>query len=331
MRRIPRPAARFLRASSRFRMSPLFCLSPIAAAVLTVAGSPALALAAADSPLHAVKWISYEPGMGAPVGYTNPVSALGEPTRFTGVGVFPSVVSPFSSPFLGSEIVAIGVGGHLTLQLGTPAINRPENPYGVDLIVFSNAFFIDLDYPMGIAGGLFGAGEGIVEVSDDGQTWHVVPDVAARGAFPTLGYLDSGPFDQTPGRVPSDFHLPVDPAIDPDDLFGLDYEALLAVYAGSGGGTGIDLSTVGLESATHVRISVSANAPNAVPIDAITVVPARSRRVFADLNGDGIVDGADLGLLLSAWGESGFADLNGDGVVDGADLGLLLAAWSDGA
>ncbi|HMN96829.1 MAG TPA: GC-type dockerin domain-anchored protein [Phycisphaerales bacterium] len=47
-----------------------------------------------------------------------------------------------------------------------------------------------------------------------------------------------------------------------------------------------------------------------------------------DLNGDGIVDGADLGLLLSAWGSENFAaDLNGDGVVDGADLGLLLAAW----
>jgi hypothetical protein len=46
-----------------------------------------------------------------------------------------------------------------------------------------------------------------------------------------------------------------------------------------------------------------------------------------DLNGDGVVDGADLGLLLGAWGGSGPADLNGDGVVDGADLGLLLGAW----
>jgi hypothetical protein len=48
-----------------------------------------------------------------------------------------------------------------------------------------------------------------------------------------------------------------------------------------------------------------------------------------DLNGDGVVDGADLGLLLSEWSRSGgVADLNGDGVVNGADLGLLLAAWS---
>jgi predicted outer membrane repeat protein len=52
----------------------------------------------------------------------------------------------------------------------------------------------------------------------------------------------------------------------------------------------------------------------------------------ADLNGDGAVDGADLGLLLGAWGpclkSCCLADLNGDGFVDGADLGLLLGAWS---
>jgi hypothetical protein len=48
----------------------------------------------------------------------------------------------------------------------------------------------------------------------------------------------------------------------------------------------------------------------------------------ADLDGDGLVNGADLGLLLSNWGTSDFGDLNGDGIVGGADLGLLLAAWA---
>jgi hypothetical protein len=47
----------------------------------------------------------------------------------------------------------------------------------------------------------------------------------------------------------------------------------------------------------------------------------------ADLNGDGITDGADLGLLLASWNQPGIADLNGDGDTDGADLGLLLASW----
>ncbi len=51
--------------------------------------------------------------------------------------------------------------------------------------------------------------------------------------------------------------------------------------------------------------------------------------VLGDLNGDGEVDGADLGLLLAAWESSEeAADLNNDGTVDGADLGLLLANWT---
>jgi hypothetical protein len=47
----------------------------------------------------------------------------------------------------------------------------------------------------------------------------------------------------------------------------------------------------------------------------------------ADLTGDGSVDGADLGLLLTSWELSPVGDLNGDGITDGADLGLMLTAF----
>ena len=54
---------------------------------------------------------------------------------------------------------------------------------------------------------------------------------------------------------------------------------------------------------------------------------------LGDLNLDGVVTGADLGLMLGAWGACPggtpgcLGDLNLDGVVNGADLGLLLGAW----
>ncbi|MFO0873648.1 MAG: lectin-like protein [Phycisphaerales bacterium] len=50
---------------------------------------------------------------------------------------------------------------------------------------------------------------------------------------------------------------------------------------------------------------------------------------IGDLNGNNQVDGADLGVLLGAWGKCGgcAADINLDGMVDGSDLGLLLGAW----
>ena len=47
----------------------------------------------------------------------------------------------------------------------------------------------------------------------------------------------------------------------------------------------------------------------------------------ADVNADGTVDGADLGLLVGNWGGSGAGDIDASGTVDGADLGLLLSAW----
>ena len=46
-----------------------------------------------------------------------------------------------------------------------------------------------------------------------------------------------------------------------------------------------------------------------------------------DLNCDGQVGGADITLLLAAWGECGPEDLNGDGVVAGADLTIVLSNW----
>ena len=50
--------------------------------------------------------------------------------------------------------------------------------------------------------------------------------------------------------------------------------------------------------------------------------------VRGDLNLDGVVDGADLALLLGTWGTNDPAsDLGGDGVVGGADLGVLLSNW----
>ena len=47
----------------------------------------------------------------------------------------------------------------------------------------------------------------------------------------------------------------------------------------------------------------------------------------ADLNGDGVVNGADLAILLIGWGGNGAGDLNNDGIINGADLATLLTNW----
>ena len=49
----------------------------------------------------------------------------------------------------------------------------------------------------------------------------------------------------------------------------------------------------------------------------------------ADLDNNGAINGADLSILLGAWGTSGGpADINRDGQIEGADLALLLNAWT---
>lgn len=57
------------------------------------------------------------------------------------------------------------------------------------------------------------------------------------------------------------------------------------------------------------------------------------RSTDRDLDGDGHVGPADLGLLLGHWGQCvAFApcppDLDGDGAAGGTDLGILPVAWT---
>lgn len=52
----------------------------------------------------------------------------------------------------------------------------------------------------------------------------------------------------------------------------------------------------------------------------------------SDLNQDGAIDGADLGILLSGFGPCPdspcLGDIDGNEIVDGGDLGVLLSAWT---
>lgn len=61
----------------------------------------------------------------------------------------------------------------------------------------------------------------------------------------------------------------------------------------------------------------------------IVAVYANGAECPADVDGDGAVDGADLGVVLATWGtrSRGPGDLNGDGAVDAADLAVVIGSW----
>ena len=67
--------------------------------------------------------------------------------------------------------------------------------------------------------------------------------------------------------------------------------------------------------------------------DYMRVVVSTIEAIPGDLNGDGCVDQADLGILLADWGCTGGdcpGDCDGDGDTDHSDLGILLANWGVG-
>jgi len=231
-----------------------------------------LALASVFAPLitraqFANAVIAYDHGTGFSANFTNANAALGAPTSGSGV-------TPFAPPFSTSQIVSIGAGGSLTLQLSTPLVNNPANPFGVDLLIYGNSFFV-ITNGTATAGRTSGAtfasaATARVEVSADALTWFTLDPARA----PALGTLF--PTDGIGNPA-----MPVNPALTNSDFAGLDLSGIRALYNGSAGGVPFDLSwaqdsngnSVDLMSADYIRIDVLSGRTQ---IDAVSVVPEPS-------------------------------------------------------
>ena len=239
---------------------------PAAAAVLTVA------TVASASPF-ASAWLDYVPGSGANPDFIDPAAALGSPTRFSTTAFGSYAVAPFQPAGGIGEVVTLGAGGSLTLRLGTTARDDAANPFGIDLLVFGNAFFFadDFNSPNPTATALFSEG-GTIELSADGLAWTTVIGAAADGGLPTRGYADQAePFPAAPGTIETDFTMPVDPSFDP---IGRTLAEINAAYGTSGGGLGIDLGAIGMSEASFIRFTNPLGSALTPEIDAVSVVPA---------------------------------------------------------
>ncbi len=298
--------------------------SACAVTAVTVAVWAHSAVAADRPAVGAASVVSYHAGTGAGGSYQNAEAALGLPTATTGAGVQPGAVTPFRPAFMPSEVVSIGRGGYLVVAFEFPIYDDPRNAFGVDFIVYGNSLLTDLAYPGGIAGWHFPEG-GTIEASADGVTWRLLQG-DADGGLPTMAFTDAGPYQVAAGAAPSDSSRPIDPAITASTMLGLDYPTVRALYDGCAGGTRVDLAGSGLAFAKFVRVAAPLDAPAVPEVDAIVAV--QHDVAAADLNGDGVVNGADLGILLAAWGQASYADLDGNGTVGGSDLGTLLGAWN---
>jgi hypothetical protein len=243
------------------------CRAAIACGALFLVASSARAASSFASEV-----VSYQAGTNAPGGYTDPASALGAPARSTGSGPFDGDVTPFNTPYRAQDVVSIGAGGSLVVRFDHPVADDASNPFGIDLLVFGNAF-LGIDFDRGLADGTLFDEPARIALSQDGQTWFDVSGVFADSLFPTLAYTDpTGPF-ASGGTQPTSFTRPVDPSLTPASFAGLDVAQIAALYAGSGGGAGIDLAPLGLPWIQYVRISQLASDTWSAEVDALADVP----------------------------------------------------------
>lgn len=97
-------------------------------------------------------------------GFTQSTAALGPPT-----GISPSVPSSSNTEIVSLGSAANSPANHLTLRFNTPVTDDPLNAFGMDFIVYSNAFWIGGD-----ANRRFQE-PAIVEISPDNVSWFLIP------------------------------------------------------------------------------------------------------------------------------------------------------------
>ena len=176
---------------------------------------------------YATEIISFEPGPGAGFGQDQlPDIVLGAPD-----GKGPEAG--------GLDVLSLGQGGTITLGFGDSIIVDEPGP---DLLIFENAFWVGGDET-----NVF-AELGMVEVSEDGQTWFEFPcDISTRQGC--AGWHPPLPFDPAIATPPS------------HELCG---------------GDPFDLAELGLSSVRYIRITdvgQNSTSPSAgFDLDAIAII-----------------------------------------------------------
>jgi hypothetical protein len=211
---------------------------------------------------------SYNSGTGTAPAYQDPTRALGAPTTFIGY----QNADPFNSPYDSAHLVSVGAGGWLMVAFSQPVLNT-SHAFGLDFSIFGNSGFIitNGDYSGGgiTDGSLYGNNFGVtrVLVSADNVNYYALNPLFAQT-------VDS----YFPSDAAGDFRLPMNPALTGSSFAGLGLAGISALYAGSGGGMGYDISwaqdglgnSVALGSISYVRVEVLSGKSE---IDALVAVP----------------------------------------------------------
>lgn len=199
--------------------------------------------------------------------FTNSATALGRPTVDTTgddgdipVGDVVPVV-PVYPAFRAHELVVVGQGGHLVLAFDHRVQDHPDNPYGIDFIVFGNAahatgageYWRNGDPSATSVGPVAIQEGGSVSVSQDGTNWQVFTDGPLADVVPpTLGRVYVAGTNTWWGG-PTDPTWPLDPALVSSNWIGMSLADVARRYRGSAGGRGFDIGDLALAPDPNTR------------------------------------------------------------------------------
>ena len=241
-------------------MKSLWKTALLGMALLMAAGS-------SQASFFATELVDWSASLNSSGWYNNPENLLGKPTTMIAAwGGGTSHVSIVEPPYGQNTLTTFNLGDWAVVKFPEPVWDNPSNPYGLDFIVYGNAFFAGsggfvsdtTDHrTFDITGGLF-AEPTKISVSPDGIDWYTYDGGHyADSYYPTNPWVwDPDLWDATGNGwtdVENDYFKPVNPALTAADFAGTSYNAML-LYEGSAGGTGFDLAESGFEWIQYVKV-----------------------------------------------------------------------------
>ena len=214
-------------------------------------------------------------GLGSTTDVDDPAAVLGRPVLKFDASANPFVTvlqrtklvqAPFNVNPNGDNVLAtLSLNTAITVRMGRRVEDDPANPFGVDFIVFGNAFFQHTTFEtvsdltdlntllLNNPATAFLDDKVKVSVSPDNVNWYRF-DHGPLGdqLFPTNAYAwDADAATWTDHEL--DPTRPVDPSLTLSDFNGLTAADALGLYDGSAGGTGFDLAESGFAWIQYVR------------------------------------------------------------------------------
>lgn len=259
-------AACLLKRRSRRGARVILALGFLSPAIIPLAASAQVSTGASV--------VNYTPGsISTTYGSSDGSPALGLPAPIVdSFGGFEDYLTPFYAAYTPDEMVGIGPGGSLTLQMSEPVATN-----GFTIGVHAGVGLNDANYPDGQntspATVYTDDRTADLSVSQDGIKWFDLGNVDFDE--PSNYYADGsgGPYSNSPGTQVANFAQPfIQPTADPLGVFdGTDWTGTLAALNGSAGGTWFDLSGSGLSSIDFVRFTVGTG--QQMYVDSVVGIP----------------------------------------------------------